>query len=179
MTTVSQSEFAAILGKNKSYVTRLKQADRLVLTPDGLVDVEASQARIAATAHPSYAKTSQNAPQGDEGRRVVSTHQDQIERAAMSLQAARAVKENYAARMAKLMFERESGKLVDADEVRMFAADLGATFRCALEILPDRIAAELVPLNDVDAIRAVLVEAIEQILGDLAQKIEKGVTRAN
>lgn len=38
MTTATQSEFADLLGKDKSYVTRLKQAGRLVITAEGLVD---------------------------------------------------------------------------------------------------------------------------------------------
>ncbi len=176
---VTQAEFSRLQGVDKSHVTRLKQAGRLV-TVDGKVDVEASRALIAQTADTRYSsKTAQNAQQGDNASAKVSTPQDQTERAAMSLQAARAVKENYTARMAKLLFERESGKLVEADAVRLFAADLGATFRSSLEILPDRIAAELVPLNDTDSIRAVLVEYIEQILSDLSEKIEKGIKHAN
>ena len=55
MSAVSQSEFATLLGKDKSYVTRLKQAGRLVLTADGQVEVEKSQTLIAATADPSRA----------------------------------------------------------------------------------------------------------------------------
>lgn len=102
-----------------------------------------------------------------------NSQNDQTERATMSLQTARAVKENYNARMAKLDYERESGKLIDADAARLFAADLGATFRATLEILPDRIAAELVPLNNIEAIRATLVEAFEHVLLDLAHKISK------
>jgi hypothetical protein len=67
------------------------------------------------------------------------------------------------------------GSLVEAESVRLFAADLGATFRAALEVLPDRLASELVALQDVESIRAVLVENFEQVLADLSLKIEKGV----
>lgn len=55
MTFCTKSEFAKLLGKNKSYATRLDQAGRLVMV-DGLVDVEASRALIAATADPSRAE---------------------------------------------------------------------------------------------------------------------------
>jgi len=58
MTTCTQSEFAAIVGKDKSYVTRLKQAGRLVMVGEGRavrVDVEATQALLARTADPSRA----------------------------------------------------------------------------------------------------------------------------
>lgn len=182
---VSQSEFARLQGVDKSHITRLKSAGRLVIV-DGKVDVEASRALIAQTAHSSYADNAKNSTQPayestrrDEGASIAQPPQGRTEQAAMSLQSSRAVKENYLARMAKLTFERESGKLVDADEVRLFAADLGATFRAALEILPDRISSELVPLQDVDAVRAVLVENFEQLLSDLSTKFEKGINRAN
>lgn len=188
MTTATQSEFAAIIGKDKSYVTRLKQSDRLVLvqTPEGeRVDVEASQARIAATSHPSYAKAqaAQNAPQGENGGWDGQGAAEQGGGASGATQQARNADFNEArarnemakADIAEMERDTLRGKLVDADAVRLYSADLGATFRGALEILPDRIAAELVPLNDVEAIRAVLVEAHEQVLHDLAIKIEKGV----
>lgn len=171
MTTATQSEFAAILGKDKSYVTRLKQAGRLVMS-DGLVDVEKSQALIAATADPSRNATALLPASDQQQSGLDSRNETHV---GDSYQTSKAVNEKYKALTAKLEYERASGKLVEADAVRLFAADLGATFRGALEILPDRIAAELVPLSDIDAVRAVLVEAFEQVLLDLSQKIEKGL----
>lgn len=49
MPGMNQAEFARYIGRDPSHVTRLKQAGRLVLTADGLVDAEASVARIHAT----------------------------------------------------------------------------------------------------------------------------------
>lgn len=170
MTTATQSEFAAIIGHDKSYVTRLKQAGRLVVTADGLVDVEKSRALIAATADPSRSAAV-------EARANEAMRQERAAPAAdaigNSYQTAKAVNEKYKALTAKAEYERLIGKLVDADDARLFATDLAASFRAALEILPDRIAPELVPLNDTEAVRAVLVEAFEQVLGDLADKIAK------
>jgi hypothetical protein len=90
-----------------------------------------------------------------------------------SYQTAKAVNEKYKALTAKLEYEKASGKLVDAEEARLFAADLAATFRGALEVLPDRLAPELVPLSETETVRAVLVESFEQVLTDLADKIKK------
>lgn len=47
---VTQAEFASMHGWNKSHVTRLKQAGRLVIDDRGYVIVEASIEKIAATA---------------------------------------------------------------------------------------------------------------------------------
>ena len=53
MTYAKQSEFARQIGYDKSRITQLKQAGRIVMSPDGRrVDVEASIARMAETADP-------------------------------------------------------------------------------------------------------------------------------
>lgn len=177
MTTATQSEFAALLGKNKSHITRLKQSGRLVLTAAGLVDVEKSQALIAATADPSRA--AQVEARANEQMRqehaapLPPPAQQQQDAIGNSFQTAKAVNEKYKALTAKLEYEQASGKLVDAGEARLFAADLAATFRGALEVLPDRLAPELVPLNETETIRALLVESFERVLTDLADKIVK------
>lgn len=153
---VTQAEFAAILGCDKAYVTRLKQAGRLVMA-DGKVDVEASKKRIEETSDPSRAEHGKSASPS------------------IAFNEAKARNELAKAEIAEMERDKMRGTLVDADEVKRFASNLGATFRGALEILPDRIAPELVPLSDADAIRAVLVDAFEQILSDLSIKIEKGI----
>lgn len=168
MTIATQSEFAKLLGMDKSHVTRLKQAGRLVMV-EGKVDVEASQARINATANPSYAsKTpSESNLQGE----VMGEAQQSR---SADFNEARARNEMAKAEMSEMERDKMRGSLVNAEQVRLFAADLGATFRASLEILPDRIASELVVLNDVDSVRAVLVESFEQLLHDLSMKIEAG-----
>lgn len=164
MTTATQSEFAGLIGKDKSYVSRLKKAGRLVMvqTSDGeRVDVEASQALIAKTADPAYADKDEKREQGA-GKAASGSYND-----------ARTRNELAKAQTAELDLAVKLGKLVDADEARLFASDLAASFRGALEILPDRLAPELVPLSDTEAVRAVLVESFEQVLVDLADKIVK------
>lgn len=175
MTTLTQQEFAATLGKNKSYVTRLKQAGRLVMTADGMVDMEASQARIKATADPSR----QDAAGQREAERETmpppesKAQPSQPDAIGNSYQTARAVKEKYLALRAKLDYEEASKKLVSADEARLFAADLAATFRSAIEILKDRAAPEIAQLKSSEEVHSALGEHCEHILRDLADKIKK------
>ena len=159
----TQSEFAALLGKDKSYVSRLKKNGRLVMvqTEEGeRVDVEASKSRLAASADPS------RTPQVGEGNAPAKTHHT-------SYNDARTRNELAKAQNAELDLAVKMGTLVNADEASLFAADLAATFRGALEVLPDRLAPELVPLNETETIRALLVESFEQVLTDLADKIVK------
>ena len=164
MTTATQSEFAVLIGKDKGYVTRLKQNNRLVMVGEGRgarVDVEASKALLDQTADPSRASI-----EADQGKVVPKV-------AHSSYNDARTRNELAKAQMAELDLAVQMGKLVDAGEASLFAADLAATFRGALEVLPDRLAPELVPLNDTETVRAVLVESFEQVLTDLADKINK------
>jgi phage terminase Nu1 subunit (DNA packaging protein) len=170
MSSVSQSEFASLLGKDKSYVTRLKQAGRLVVTADGKVDVEKSRALIASTADPSRAAAVEARASEQFGKERAAPQDNAI---GNSFQAARAINEKYKALTAKLEYEKSSGKLIEAGEARLFAADLAATFRAALEVLPDRLAPELVALRDTESMRAVLVENFEQLLIDLSDKIKQ------
>jgi signal recognition particle GTPase len=165
---VSQAEFAKLLGKDKSYITRLKQAGRLVMTADGSVDVEKSKSLITETSDPSRnaAETTKN----DQQQASAAHNETHI---GDSYQTSKAVNEKYKALTAKAEYEKLINKLVDAEEARLFAADLAASFRAALEILPDRLAPELVPLSDTEAVRALLVESFEQVLTDLADKILK------
>lgn len=170
MSTVTQKQFAAIRGVSKQMIGKLKKEGRLVMTADGKVDVEASQALIEKTAHPGYVnritswKPEVAADSEPENVASVSTYT-----------AARARNEMAKAEIAEMERDMMRGDLVRADEARRFAADLGAIFRTSLEILPDRISAELVPLTNIEEVRALLVENFEDILINIASRIEKGV----
>lgn len=168
---VSQSEFARLQNCDKALISRLKAAGRLVIV-DGKVDVEASRALIEQTSSPGYAKAAQPTNEGKGG--VHDKAPGKISHTA-DFNHARARNETAKAELAEMEAAKVRGTLVDAEAVRLYAADLGASFRAALEILPDRLSSELVPLNDAEAIRAVLVENFEQLLADMSSKIEKGV----
>ena len=55
MTVISKTEFAARRGWSKSYVSKLASQDRLVLTVDDKIDLEATEALLAKSADPSKA----------------------------------------------------------------------------------------------------------------------------
>ena len=160
MILATQTEFAKLLGVNKSHVTRLKHAGRLVLTEDGKVDVQASQSKIAETADPAHEGKQTEAQAPSKPRDT-------------SYNDARTRNELAKAQTAELELAVKTGKLVDADEARLFATDLAATFRGALETLWDRLAPEVVPITDIETARAVMVEHGEHMLNDLADKITK------
>lgn len=169
---VSQAEFARLQGWDRSYVTQLKKADRLVMSEDSKrVVVDASLELIKKTEDPAR----QDVKDRHENERGGKGGQHDKPAAKGSYNEARTRRELAEAEQAEMAAAKMRGTLVNADEVRLFAADIGATFRAALETLPDRLAPELVALKNVDDIRAALVENFEELLGDLSIKLEKGV----
>lgn len=166
MTTATQSEFAAHIGVAKSYITALKQAGRLVMTPDGkLVEVEASQARIAATADPQRDDVAARHAQQREASPAEPAH-DKI---GSSYQAARAVKEKYAALSAKLDYEKNSGDLIPKVDVDFVLNDYGATLRSMMETLADRLAPIIHPLQTMEETHAALSEAADDVLREISE----------
>ena len=169
---VSQSQFARLIGVARSYITALKNAGRLVMVGNQ-VDVEASRARIAGTADPNrddvaqrWAEQRPQAAAVDAGNAANS--QDKI---GNSYQAARAVKEKFAAMQAKLDYEKAVEKVVDKAAVDMRVEDRFQMFRQSLENLPPRIAPELVQ-RDLDFIRSLLKQEINAALQELAKSIK-------
>ena len=183
MTAMNQAAFARHLGVRKSYITALKQAGRLVMTDDGkLVDVEASEARIKATAEPGHAgvaarhaKKRDGQPAAVDGEKTPKTEGEMspeaiAEKTAMTYQQARAVKERYNALQAKADYEKFIGKLVEYDLARSAGAELGILFRTTLERWPDTVAPLLVNLDD-QGIRAILSEQVEHVLGEIVSRL--------
>jgi hypothetical protein len=88
--------------------------------------------------------------------------------AAPSLAASRAVREAYQARLARLEYEKATGKVVDADTVKVSAFKLARSLRDAMLNIPDRLAAELAAETNVARIHARLSRELRDALSSLA-----------
>ena len=167
---VSQAEFARLEGKARSYITALKNAGRLVMTADGKVDVEASRARLTESADPNRDDVTQRWQQA----RTKTAEPEPAEVMGNGYQAARAVKEKYAAMQAKLEYERAVGKMIEKAEVQAATTDVVTTLRQALENMPHRTAPELVG-KDLNAIRATLKQEIHGALAEMEREFTKRI----
>jgi hypothetical protein len=149
----TQAEFARQQGWAKSYVTKLKGEDRLVFTPEGLVDVAQSIARIkASTGADARASTA-----------VMGEHYAD----------AKDRNEHYTAELARLKFEEQIGALRSTAEVAAVVADVITRLRGQLEAWPDRLAPELAALGgDEGRVRAALADHIHSALTELAHGFE-------
>lgn len=173
MTHETQAAFAKRLGVTRSYVNKLKESGRLVITEGSLVDVEASLAAIQATQDPSKPSHVIPPPTIPEPAPAPTETAD----GRMSYQAARTVKEKYAALAAKLAYEQACGKLLVAADVLAVIADATVTLRTRFESFPDLLAPQIAAIADEQQIRAMLAEEVEILLADVSAhfgKLAKG-----
>jgi hypothetical protein len=166
MTKETQAAFARRLGVTRSYVNKLKDAGRLVITENSLVDVESSLASIQATQDPS--KPSHVLPPANQE----TAAQENVD-GRMSYQTARTVKEKYAALAAKLSYEQSCGQLLVAADVMAVIADAAVTLRTRFESFPDLLAPQLATLSDEQQIRVMLAEEVEILLADVSAHFGK------
>ncbi len=159
---LNQADFAALIGCNKSHITRLKQQGRLVMTEDGLVDVVASRLRIAETeggrddvATRHAAEKGKGKPKPNESRVDAQTRSEMAK-----------------ADLAEMERDKMRGLLIDRSEVEMALADVVAFARQGVENLPHRVAAQLVG-KDFEQIMSTLKQEVIAIMGDMHKEASK------
>lgn len=179
---VSFSAFAKLGGFKPSYVTELKAKGRLVLTEDGkAVMPDASFQRMRDTADPSkvgvaarHAAARENPDQGAPERK---SREDSEEPGSQTdepgqttgYQHWRERRERAAALQAERENELAERKLLNAAEVESAIAHAVTQVRTGLELLPSELAPQLAPIDDEDRVQAILADAIEQRLAELAR----------
>lgn len=180
----TQAEFAKMLGVRSGYITKLKQAGRLVLTPDGRnVIVEASKQRIEETRDPNRSDVVQrNAELREQNRTgsgptasaaapaVPPSHDQGV---GNTYQAARAVKERYLALQAKREYEQACRLLMESVKVQAMLADAITTLRTNIEALPVTLGPLLAAEQDEARCIALLRENVEHLLTTLANHFRK------
>jgi hypothetical protein len=188
-TTLGKKEFADYLGKAPSYVTKLKADGRLVMTPDGKkVDVAASLrlieqttgSRVDVSDRWKAARASRTpAAEGNDAGNAEKTPQrpmaqaDAADKIGSSLQAARAVKEKYAAMTAKVEYEKLIGELENRDDVHADLRSIGSILRSAMDVFPDQTAPLVVATSDLHEIHRILTENCNWVLHLVAAEIMK------
>ena len=79
------------------------------------------------------------------------------------------MREKYAAMQAKIMYEKEVGVLLVAQDAKMAVADGDAIIRNRLESLPDILAPQLAAEKNEQKIRAILADQVEYLLDELSR----------
>lgn len=179
MTVLSKTEFAARRGWAKSYVTKLAKQDRLVLTKDGKIDLEATEALLSQTADPSKAAVADRHHQDRLQRDVYSQLSSQVETTLTAappttiptgqlpdFQKARALREHNLAQLAEIELHKAKGSLVSMATVKTGAYNAGRMLRDQLFGMPPQLAPELASMTDPWEIEKHLTAAIRRSLED-------------
>ena len=143
-TYLSKSAFAARLGRSPSYITWLKDNNRLVLSPNGKqVDVHATEALIRDTADPSKVAVAERHQQDRIQRDVYSQLSPLTEPTSTAAppqlmpsdgkhpdyQKSRALREHNMAKLAEIELGKAQGSLVSREAVETGAYDAGRLLR--------------------------------------------------
>lgn len=168
---MSRTEYAAHRGVGKSYISKLGNEGRLVLTADGKVDRDRTDALLDATADPGRADV---AARHAQNRPAAAAYAPQPPDAAASgYQGARAVKERYLALEAKRAYEYACGQLMQAAEVNSAVLDAATSLRRRLEAMPDVLASRLsVPMTEADR-RVCIADYVEVMLQGMVSDFKK------
>lgn len=180
MSYLSKSEFAARQGWSKSYVSKLAKQERLVITDDGKVDVEATEALLAESADPSKAAVAARHEENRVERDVRSQLQPVADTPAVQpavqptskgpdFQKARAHREYYLAQLAEAEFNKVQGNLVERKAVEDAAFAAGRMLRDLVFGLAPQLAAELSGMDDPWEIEKHLTGAIRRVFDDAAK----------
>lgn len=149
-THCTQTEFAALLGVGKSYVTALKGQGRIVFDAQGRVDVVASRAKIKAST-------------GADGRAADTVMGPQFSES-------KDRNEHYTAELQRLKFEREIKSVLEAADVLSVIADAATVLRTRIESRSPRLSPQIAAMaGDEQRIRALLSDDDEQLLAELAE----------
>ena len=183
MGNVSIRKYAAHRGVSHVSVLKAIRAGRIERGADGSIDVQAADVAWEKNTNPGQQARQQRhvatspVPVNSRPEAPASVEPIAELRSAaggLDYSKARAVRENYMARMAKLEFEERSNKLMSRDEVQVAAFKKFRDFRDSMLNIPDRLASVLAAEADASRVHALLSEEIRKMLTEFADAADRG-----
>jgi hypothetical protein len=156
---VSQNEYARLRGVAHYAVQKAIKAGRITTLPDGRVDSD--------VADREWEDNTLARPPRDLGRQHPGD-EDPGNFGASQYTKARAVREHYQARIAKIDYEERVGKLVPKDDVQIAAFNKFRQFRDHVLNLPDRLAAMLAAETEAAKVYEILASELRKALNEFA-----------
>ncbi len=166
MALLSLRAYAKHRGVSLAAVQKAIRSGRIATTEDGSVDSERADAQWATRTRPGQKRTAK--PAANPAATFVDAPRAEPAGAGLDYFRARAIRENYLARLAKIEFEEKSAKLVSRDEVQVAAFTKARTVRDSLLNIPDRLAATLAAEADADNVHQMMTVEIRRALDELA-----------
>lgn len=172
--TVSIRAYSRHRRVSEGAVRKAIRAGRIKVEADGTIDPVKADAAWDRNTNPALQRK-QAAPKKKSEPPPVSTPLPSPPQAGKSAsaipayQTSRAVRETYAAKMAKLDFEERLKSLVRADEVHVAAFNTARRTRDRLFCIPPRLAAVLAAEDDAHTIEQMLQQELREALEELNQ----------
>jgi len=163
MPVLSLRAYAKHRGVSLAAVQKAIRSGRIATTPTGMIDSDRADAEWTAKTRPGQRRAKQAPAVAREPERAEAPIGGGLD-----YFRARAVRENYLARLAKIEFEEKTAKLISRDEVQVAAFTKGRTARDNLLNIPDRLAAQLAAESDADKVHQILTGEIRKALDELA-----------
>jgi hypothetical protein len=173
MSTGSRSEYAEHIGKSPAYVTKLGHQGRLVERDEGgrrVVDFEMTDRLVRNTTDMGRARNGTNAKPGSVPSLPVQPIAD-AGRVDAIFRQAQAQERAYSAKLAELEYKKAIGELVSAADVQAELSRIFATFREAMQQIPNRLAAVLAAESDQARVHDALDVEIRSALLHLKERV--------
>lgn len=189
MTYARQAEFARQIGYDKSRITQLKRAGRIVMSADGrLVDVEASIARMAETADPGRMDvTERHAANRASAGKVAAAASipappPSIPDAGLGLEPtgrakAKAALMHYENGILKLEMALRRGLRFERSAVKREATGLGALVRAGIERVIDQTAPRLAAAGNELERRIILDKELKRLRWMIKRELPRALRR--
>ena len=165
MPVLSLRAYAKHRGVSLAAVQKAIRSGRIATTAEGKLDSERADAEWSAKTRPGQRHTRQAPPP------AAAREPERAEAPVAGVfdySRARAVRENYLARLAKIEFEEKTAKLISRDEVQVAAFNKARTARDNLLNIPDRLAATVAAESDAGTVHQILTAEIRKALDELA-----------
>lgn len=193
---LTQAEFARAMGWNRSTVTRLKQAGRLVVDAHGHVLAAESVLRIEETGgmrfdvaarHAASRAAAMGECQPAEENRATAAETPAPEETAQPPATkygnetrvdAQARKESAAADLLEIELAQKRGNLIPKEDVDAALRAFAAATRARLDVLADQLAPVLAPVTDMNETHAVLAEHCRGVLAGIADEMHRAEAAA-
>ena len=165
MSILSLRGYARHRGVNLYAVQKAISTGRISTLPDGRIDSDVADAewRENTAARPVVAPSPTVAR-----KRAKEEDEDGIGMSSMAYSKARAIREQYQARLAKIDYEERIGKLVAKDEVQVAAFNKFRQFRDHMLNIPDRLAPILAAETEPARVHELVATEIRRALNDFA-----------
>jgi len=161
MPVLSLRAYAKHRGVSLAAVQKAIRSGRIATTSDGMIDSDQADAEWKAKTRPGQRRAKPTLP-------VAREQTEAPVAGGLDYFRARAIRENYLARLAKIEFEEKTAMLISRDEVLVAAFTKARTVRDNLLNIPDRLAATLAAEGDADKVHQILTGEIRKALDELA-----------